>query len=118
MAKQNESDKIIVWLFCGITLIAIAITIVIMYSQQQSANVSFTSEEKRLRDSISVLQKEIEDSHIRQNKLQQAYDSMLNVEPKIIYETREKIKFVYTEATPSQLDSIIRTKSKRKHRYH
>lgn len=118
MSKQNESDKVIVWLFSGITIVAVILTVMIMYAQNENATVSFTSEEKRLRDSISILQKEIEASHIRQDKLQHDYDSMLHVEPQIIYETREKIKFVYTEASPSQLDSIIRTKSKRKHRYH
>lgn len=118
MAKQNGLDKTIVWLFCIILLFAVIITMIIMYTQNKKANVSFTSEEKRLRDSISLLQKEIDASHIRQDKLQHDYDSMLHVEPIIIHETREKIKFVYTEATPNQLDSIIRTKSKRSKRYH
>jgi len=72
--------------------------------------VSSTSEQElRLRDSISILQKEIETSVIRQTYLQHAYDSMLLVEPQIIYRTRETIKFIYGDATPDQLDSIIRT---------
>lgn len=118
MAKQNGFDKTIIWLFIGVTIFGAVIAFIILYNQNQKANVSFTSEEKRLRDSISILQKEIDASHIRQDKLQHDYDSMLHVEPQIIYQTREKIKFIYTEATPNQLDSIIRTKSKRKHRYH
>lgn len=118
MAKENGSDKIIAWLFVGITLFAATIAIIIMRNQNQNATVSFSSEEKRLRDSISILQKEIDAGHVRQEKLQHDYDSMLHVEPIIIHETREKIKFIYTEATPNQLDSIIRTKSKRHKRYH
>jgi hypothetical protein len=117
MTKQNRLDKIITRLFIGISLLGAVITIVIMYNKSQEAVVSFSSEEQRLLDSISILQKEIDASHIRQNKLQHGYDSMLNVEPIIINQTREKIKFIYTEATPSELDSIIRTKSKRKRRY-
>jgi len=117
MSKQNGSDKIMLWLCVGMTLIGAGIAIVVMYNLNKDPIVTFSSDEKRLRDSIFVLQKEIDASHIRQNKLQQGYDSMLNVEPTIIYNTREKIKFIYTDATPSQLDSIIRTKSKRKYRY-
>lgn len=118
MTKQNGLDKIIAWLFVGVSLFGAFLAVIVMYNHNQKTTVSFSSEEKRLRDSIAILQKEIDASHTRQNKLQHGYDSMLNVEPIIIHKTREKIKFIYTEATPSQLDSIIRTKSKRKHRYH
>ncbi len=73
------------------------------------------SKEKALRDSINYLQKRIDSSLVRQEQLELAYDSVCRLEPEIKYKTREKIKFILTTATPSELDSIIRaTISKRK----
>ena len=76
-----------------------------------------TGREKALRDSIAYLQKRIDSSHIRQEQLELAYDSVCRLEPQIKYKTREKIKFILTAATPDELDSIIRAAIKREIRY-
>lgn len=91
---------------------------ILFYNDPDQPVLSPSAREKELRDSISLLQKQADESRLRQSRLQASYDSLLCVEPKIIYQTREKIKFIYTEATPHQLDSIIRAKSKRRKRYH
>lgn len=80
------------------------------FYQSGSNNINtYLQKELLLKDSISSLQKEIDDSHLRQSVLQHSYDSMLNIEPQIIYRTNETVKFIYGDASPSQLDSIIRS---------
>lgn len=117
MFEKYESDKTNLWFFLVMLLIALVLFFVFIYNYDPKTAPMFISDEKRLRDSIALLQKDIEASHIRQEKLQHSYDSMLHVEPQIIYQTREKIKFIYSEASPNQLDSIILSKSKRPKRY-
>jgi hypothetical protein len=65
--------------------------------------------EKVLRDSIALLQTTIDSSRFRQTRIQASYDSLLHLDPQILYRTHEKYKFIYSVATPTQLDSIIRT---------
>ena len=68
-------------------------------------------------DSIRSLQTVIDESKIRQSKLQGSYDSLLNLEPKVIYKTREKVKFIFNTDDPDALDSIIRSGWKTRSRY-
>lgn len=69
------------------------------------------------KDSVTLLHKEIEKSHLRQIELQKAYDSLSSIEPHIITRTNDKIKFIYSTATPNDLDSIIRSNWKTNSRY-
>lgn len=69
------------------------------------------------KDSVAILHKEIELSHIKQAQLQTAYDSLSSLEPRVITRTHDKIKFIYSTATPDDLDSIIRTNWKTTSRY-
>ena len=77
-----------------------------------------SGKEQLLEDSIALLTKTINKSEIHQHILEEQYDSLLNLDPKIIIRTNEKIKFIYSTATPSELDSIIRTNWKTNLRYH
>lgn len=75
------------------------------------------SHEKALRDSISMLSAQIDSSHVRQAKLQAKIDSLSSLETTVITRTHDKIKFIYSTATPDELDSIIRSTWKTKSRY-
>lgn len=101
---KNRTNGFLIILVIGISFLAVH-----FYLQDNVNNTEASQKELRLRDSISYLQKEIDASRLRQGQLQHAYDSMLLIEPQVIYKTREKIKFIYGDATPDQLDSIIRT---------
>lgn len=114
--SMSTRDKTFTYLLLAI-FILFALVLVTVYTYNTDVKLDTSKREKELRDSIHLLQSQVDSSHIRQAKLEAAYDSMLNIEPTIIYETREKIKFIYLEANATQLDSIIRTKSKRKRRY-
>lgn len=75
------------------------------------------TQEKVLKDSIKTLDKYLEMSRARESRIQSQYDSLKSLEPHIITNTRDKVKFVYSTATPDELDSIIRTTWKTKSRY-
>ena len=96
----------------GIIIILLAI---IFFRKPQVIEV--IGKEQVLRDSISLLQRNLDSSHVRQDKLQKSFDSLLAIDPIIISKTRDKIKFIYSTATPDELDSIIRTNWKTKSRY-
>lgn len=113
---MSTNDKTFTYLLLGIFCM-FAVVFVVVYNYNTDIKIDTSEKEKALRDSIKLLQAQIDSSHTKQLKLQSAYDSMLNIEPEIIYKTREKIKFIYIEANATQLDSIIRTKAKRKRRY-
>jgi hypothetical protein len=112
---NNKSFATNIALISAMLLIIIGLIAYIIYKKPETIIKSDT--EQRLRDSISLLQKQIDSSRVRQSRLQVSYDSLLNVEPRVIYVTREKIKFIFGAASPSQLDSIIRTKWKTRSRY-
>jgi hypothetical protein len=103
--------------YINIVIIASLIGVIIYLSFKIKTNPVDTGREKALRDSIAYLQKRIDSSHIRQEQLELAYDSVCRLEPQIKYKTREKIKFILTAATPDELDSIIRAAIKREIRY-
>jgi hypothetical protein len=102
--KNQELIKL--GFFLAIVIILVLAGVLILREPKQITN---NDNEKVLRDSIALMQSQIDSSHVRQIKLQSSYDSLLNIEPEIRYRTNEKIKFIYSTATPSQLDSIIRT---------
>jgi|Laugresu1bdmlbsd_1035121.scaffolds.fasta_scaffold43669_1 hypothetical protein len=103
--------------YINIVIIASLIGVIIYLSFKIKTNPVDTGREKALRDSIAYLQKRIDSSHIRQEQLELAYDSVCRLEPQIKHKTREKIKFILTAATPDELDSIIRAAIKREIRY-
>lgn len=108
--KNQEVIKL--GFFLAIVIILVLSGIVILREPKQ---VIINDNEKILRDSIALMQREIDSSHVRQIKLQSSYDSLLNIEPEIRYRTNEKIKFIYSTASPAQLDSIIRANWKTQH---
>ena len=60
-------------------------------------------------DSINVLNRQIQESKLREDKLLRSNDSLSLVKQRIIYKTHEEIKFIYFNADINQLDSIVRT---------
>jgi len=79
--------------------------------------IPVTAPDESWKDTVANLHKQIELSHMRQAKLQNSYDSLSNLEPRVITRTHDKIKFIYSTATPDDLDSIIRTNWKTTSRY-
>lgn len=88
---------------------------IIIFRKPEQIVVS--GQDQILKDSISILQRDIDSSIMRQNKIQKAYDSILNIEPIIINKTHDKVHFIFSNATPDDLDSIIRANWKTKSRY-
>lgn len=108
--KNQEIIKL--GFFLAIVTILVLAGILILREPKQ---VIINDNEKILKDSIVLMQRQIDSSHVYQIKLQSSYDSLLNVEPQIRYKTNEKIKFIYSTASPAQLDSIIRANWKTQH---
>lgn len=100
----------------SILILVIVILLAVIYFRKPD-DVIQSDREKILKDSVALLQTRIDSSHVRQAKIQKAYDSLLSIEPTVISKTRDKIKFIYTVATPDDLDSIIRSNWKTKSRY-
>ena len=96
--------SILLFLVTGLSLLVLR-----YYYYTPNYKSKYLEQEIRYKDSISSLQKEIDLSRIRQSALQHSYDSMLLIEPTIIYRTNEKIKFIYFDASADELDSIIRS---------
>jgi len=96
-------------------LIIIVLSAILIFRKPEIIEVS--NQEQIYKDSVLLLQKNIELSHIRQDSIQKAYDSLLNIDPQVINRTREKIHYILTDATPTELDNIIRTNWKTKSRY-
>lgn len=99
----------------GILILVIIILLGIIIFRKQI--VEMPSNDKIYKDSINMLQSKIDSSYIRQKKLQEAYDSLCTLDPSVIYRTRDKIHFIYSNATADELDSIIRSTWKTKSRY-
>lgn len=97
-------------------IVVIIVLLGVIYFRRPQVIVS-SDREQVLKDSIALLQTKIDSSHARQDRIQRAYDSLLSIDPIIISKTRDKIKFIYSTATPDELDSIIRTNWKTKSRY-
>ena len=94
-------------------IILIMLAIIIFRKPQVSAD---PGHEKILKDSITLLESQIDISHTRQTRLQGQYDSLSALEQPIIYRTNEKIKFILTDATPDELDSTIKSLIKSRYR--
>ena len=93
----------------AVYLIIIIILLCIVIFREPSVVVENTGREKVLQDSLLLLHSEINNSHIRQERIQSSFDSMLTLDPKIIYRSHEKIKFIFTTSDPDTLDHIIRS---------
>lgn len=103
MIKKIETISVII-LILGLGALAIY-----NFNKDKVIDNSINSKEIRLQDSIIRLNREITMSHLKQVLLEKQYDSLLTLDPHVITRTNEKIKFIYSTATPNQLDSIIRT---------
>jgi len=88
-------------------VVILILTAIIIFRKPDTITID-AGREKVLTDSLSLMSKEIEASHKRQDQIQHNYDSLLTLDPPVQYRSYEKIKFIYSGATTSQLDSIIR----------
>lgn len=90
-----------------LVLVIIAQTAVIIF--RKDIFVDTNDREEVLRDSIKVLQTRFDESLVRESKLESIIDSLNSLDAEVIIRNRDKIKFIYSTATPKQLDSIIRS---------
>lgn len=109
---MNKVNLIAYSSLIGIIIILLAI----IYFRKPQVIVEL-GPKKVLEDSIAVLNARIDSSHVRQAKIQKAYDSLLSIDPVVISKTRDKIKFIYSTSSPDELDSIIRRTWKTKSKY-
>jgi len=105
-----------------ISLIALSVALVIIMILSgiiifRKPEIQVAAPDESWKDTVANLHKQIELSHIRQAQLQNSYDSLSSLEPRVITRTHDKIKFIYSTATPDDLDSIIRTNWKTTSRY-
>jgi hypothetical protein len=103
--------------FLILVLVCSIIGLLLFIFFEKSNKPDPSKDEKLLRDSLLILQRRIDSSKVLQNKLEKSYDSLKNIETPIIYRTRDKIKFILSDASPDELDSIIRANWKYKSRY-
>lgn len=98
-----------------VTIIIILSSVIVFRNQELE---TYKKGDKDLRDSISKLSVQIDSSHARQARLEAQIDILNHTEAKVISKTHEKIQFIYSTATPDELDSLIRSNWKSKSRYH
>ena len=108
MSKNNIVHLVMI----GIILILAAVIIF-----RKPTMTVITGREKQIVDSLSLLQSQLDSSKVRVSNLQRSYDSLSSLEPGVIYRTHDKIKFIFSDATPDDLESIIRTNWKTESRY-
>lgn len=70
-----------------------------------------------LYDSIAKIQAEKVELKAAYDVKAKQYDSLLNKDVEIKIKYRDKIKFIYSDASISELDSIIRARNKGKSRH-
>ena len=108
MSKNNIVHLVMI----GIILILAAIIIF-----RKPTMTVITGREKQIVDSLALLQSQLDSSEIRVTNLQRGYDSLNSLEPGVIYRTHDKVKFIFSDATPDDLESIIRANWKTESRY-
>lgn len=101
---MSKNIKIVFVVMIALILILLAI---IIFRKPDVITVD-NGHEKVLQDSLILMKNQVDSSHVRQTKIQNSYDSLLLIDPQVQYRTHEKIKIIYSTATPNQLDSIIR----------
>ena len=103
------------YFYLGFIIIIIVLIAIIVFRKPNV--ITLENNDKLYKDSIALLQKQIMTSESKIKVYEIKYDSVCNLEPKIVYRTHEKINFILTTATPDELDSIIRSTWKTKSRY-
>lgn len=103
MTKPSKTSYVI----GSLLLLIFLLLVYIILKNPQLLYIS--DKEKELRDSIVLLRSNIDSSVVRQAKIQHQYDSLLLIEPGVIYSNHEKTKFIFNTASPDQLDSTIRS---------
>ncbi len=101
--------------YCVLVTIILVLSALVVFRNRQVTD--YASNEKALKDSISALSVEIDSSHARQERLERQLDGLSTIESQVIIKTHDKINFIYSVATPDELDSIIRSNWKTKSRY-
>lgn len=93
-----------------LTALCVIVILVVGYILVTTPEPQTEVEDNAFQDSLLILKYKIEQSEKIVECLEKANDSLLNLESEIIYRYRDKIHFIYLEASPAQLDSIIRSK--------
>jgi K+-sensing histidine kinase KdpD len=101
--------------YCVLVIIILVLSALVVFRNSQVAD--YASEERALKDSILTLSVKIDSSHARQQRLERQLDGLSTIESQVITKTHDKINFIYSVATPDELDSIIRSNWKTKSRY-
>ena len=101
--------------YCILVTIILILSIIMVFKNQ--AIDAYKHDDKALRDSISAFYIQIDSSHARQARLEAQINSVNNKEIQVISKTHEKIQFIYSSATPDELDSLIRSNWKTQSRY-
>jgi len=105
--KQKQSDNTKYYIIGTLLLL---VFLLLLYIIVKNPKLIFIGDkEKELRDSIVLLRSNVDSSVVRQAKIQHQYDSLLLIEPGVIYSNHEKTKFIFNTASPDQLDSIIKS---------
>lgn len=107
-----NKNNIVHLVMIGIILILAAIIIF-----RKPTMTVISGREKQIVDSLALLQSQLDSSEIRVTNLQRGYDSLNSLEPGVIYRTHDKVKFIFSDATPDDLDNIIRANWKTESRY-
>jgi hypothetical protein len=105
MPSTRKDNKLTIPFIAACTIILVLIVFIIF---RPAATVISSDKEKQLRDSLVLLESNINTSLARQHQLQNQYDSLSAIGPGIIYRNHETTKFIFNTASPTQLDSIIR----------
>lgn len=103
-SKPKEEYLLIAFFIAMFIIFGLLLLIILRKPQIVIAS----DKEKVLRDSIVMLKSNIDQSVLRQDKLQHQYDSLATIGPGVIYRNHETTKFIFNSASPSQLDSTIR----------
>lgn len=117
MAQETQTSPKITKDYVILGLIIIIFGLIVTLLIINRYRVDEPKDEKRLQDSVNLLLKQLDSSHIRQARLESDYNTLLNRDPQIIYKNHEKTKFIFNTASPDQLDSIIRSVWKTRKKY-
>ena len=106
--------KKIKFIFFSLPWVLLLILITILIYRKDLIQSYIGDPSKPLYDSIARLHDEVKVVHAKLDLKNKEYDSLLTIDKEIKYIHDEKIKFIYSTATTSDLDSFIRTGIKTK----
>jgi len=99
---MNKNNLVFIFLL----LIIVVESAILIFRKPGNNNTEIN--DQYLKDSIAVLQSELNQSFARESILIRENDSLESIEQQVIYRTNERTKFIFSTTDPSVLDSIIR----------